>query len=458
MPFNRLLTFVINHRMRRFVRKLGRADHESVMRRIRKLNPMVLSLLEKYYLVTSLKHAAKNSHYYQRKLPELIRGLTLNSAQAVIKTLLFTTPLELSESPKPFLAIPEEDIANIHFTYGSMGKKKVIYNSKRDMTYIDYSYMMGFIHCGIDHRDIAQIVYSFGIWGLAENILRALQNLSIVTLSTGNYLNFQEQRQYLENFKVTCLFGTPSYVYNLAKEIELSEESKKRMKAILVGGECLPEHRRKFIEERLGGEVFINYGMNEAGGGIGSECSEHNGYHIMSTCFCEIIDPETGEEVEDGEFGELVLTTTRREAMPLIRYRTGDITRKLTDKCPCGLILPRLDYLKGRVDDRLVIGAAEKYYPIDFDLFLDPFDEIKDYWIEVVTENDRDTIVSYIYTDSPTEKLRQSIIEKFYSLDSIKIDIETTKTVNVPKVVFVKELSVNNKRRRLIDKRTLVKK
>jgi phenylacetate-CoA ligase len=318
---------------------------------------------------------------------------------------------------------------------------------------INYSYALGFLQCNIDSSDVAQICYSYGIWALAGNIQRALLSRDVIALPVGNYVKFEEHKQFIEKYNTTVLFGSPSYIYNLAREIELSEESKKRMKVIMVGGEGLPEHRRKIIEERLGGEVFINYGLNEVGGGIGSECPMHKGYHIFTNYIIEIIDPKTGKEVEKGKYGELVVTTIRREAMPLIRYRTGDITREIVGECECGLKLPRIDYLKGRADDRIVIGSAEKFYPITFDLLFDSIPEIKDYWIEIVTKDEMDHLKTFVLTDTPSDELKEKIIEKFYSIDAIKIDIETTKTVAKPEVIFIDKLPKGTKRRRLVDKR-----
>ena len=310
------------------------------------------------------------------------------------------------------------------------------------------------INCGMNETDIAQIVYSYGVWALASHIQDAARLIDVIVLPTGNYMNFQGQKKFIEEFETTVIFGTPSYVYNLAKEAKLSEKSKKRLKAILMGGEGLPEHRRKLIEEKLGGEVFLNYGLNEFGGGIGSECKAHSGYHIYPGSILEIVNPKTGELVEDGEWGELVLTSLTREAMPLIRYRTGDISRIIVGDCECGLKLPRIDYIRGRADDRVIIGAAEKYYPIVFDKLFDSIKEVQDYWIEITKDDEKDTMNIFILTKNDTKGLEQKIIDKLYTLDSIKIDIEVTKTVNEPKIIFVEELPNKNiKRRRLVDKR-----
>ncbi len=457
MAFDNLLSFIIKNRLEKMRKLLLESDLISIQKQIEKYDYKKLQLVKKYHLINGLNHVVKNSPYYKDKMPPQIKDLKFDNALAIIPKLPFTTSAEVSKDSEQFLAIPKEDVVNIHFTYGTTGGKKTIYNSKKDMEQINNSYTLGFLNCGIEKTDIAQLVYSFGVWGLAENIQRVLLNLGIITLSTGNYVNFQEQQQFIEKFGTTVIFGTPSYVYNLASECDLPQKSKDKMKAILVGGEGLPEHRRTIIEERLGGEVYINYGLNEVGGGIGSECKIHKGYHVFPSVHVEIVNPKTREPVDIEEYGELVVTTLNREAMPLIRYRTGDMTRLIDGDCDCGLKLPRIDYLKGRADDKVVIGAAEKYYPINFDLLFDPMPEIKDYWIEISTRNEKDALLVHVLADKPSKKLEQKIIEKFYTMDSIKIDIETTKTLNVPEVVFIDKLPKGGKRRRLVDKRKFLK-
>ncbi|NHJ47437.1 MAG: phenylacetate--CoA ligase family protein [Asgard group archaeon] len=453
MVSEKILSFIINRRLKKMQRKLTNVDQEVIKKQLKKLNPRTLELVKKYFTVTAIRHAAENSPYYKKTLPPLIKELSFKTVETIIEKLPFTTSAEISVNSEQFLAIPKSEVTYIHFTYGTTGGKKTIYNSKRDMETINYSYALGFLQCDIDNSDIAQICYSYGVWALAGNIQRALMNMDVIALPVGNYVNFEEHKQFIEKFNTTVLFGSPSYIYNLARLIDISEENKKKMKAILVGGEGLPEHRRKIIEERLGGEVFINYGLNEVGGGIGSECKQHKGYHIFTNYIIEIINPDTGERVEKGEYGELVVTTIRREAMPLIRYRTGDITREIIGECECGLKLPRIDYLKGRADDRIVIGSAEKFYPITFDLLFDAIPEVNDYWIEIVTKDEKDHLKTFVLTDSPSDELKDKIIEKLYSIDAIKIDIETTKTVAKPEVIFIDELPKGTKRRRLVDKR-----
>ncbi|MHA1155540.1 MAG: phenylacetate--CoA ligase family protein [Candidatus Heimdallarchaeota archaeon] len=454
MTSQKILTYFINRKLRRFRRLIDKLNLSKVHREISTYSIKNIELSMRVNAINILRHSAKNSPYYREILPEYIKNLNRKNVYSIIRKLPFTTSAAVSENSKHFLAIPKSEVISVHFTYGTTGNKKTIYNSKNDLQRLKYSYALGIINCDIDSSDIAQIVYSYGVWALASHIQDALKILEIVVLPTGNYMNFEGQKKFIEEFDTTVIFGTPSYVYNLAKEIDLSEENKEKMKAIMMGGEGLPEHRRKIIEERLGGEVFLNYGLNEFGGGIGSECKAHCGYHIFPSSILEIINPQTGELVEDGEWGELVLTSLSREAMPLIRYRTGDVSRIITGKCECGVKLPRIDYIRGRADDRVIIGAAEKYYPIVFDKLFDSMKEVQDYWIEIIREDERDTMQVYILNKNGSKDLEQKVIDKLYTLDSIKVDIETTKTLNKPQIIIVDKLPNNNiKRRRLVDKR-----
>jgi len=453
MLLQKLLSTFIQHKVKQLQKRIQNNDVNFIRKQIKKMNPKTIDLLLRFNIVNGLRHAANHSPYYKTSLQPLVKKLTLKNCKEIFNKLPFTTSEVVKEHPEQFLAIPKTEIAALDFTYGSTGRRKVIYNSKWDLTAIMNSYILGFINCGLTAEDVVQIVYSFGIWGLASNIQRALIKMDILALPTGNYLAFHEQQEFIEKFGTTALLGTPSYVYNLAREVNLSEKAKQRMKVIMLGGEGLPAHRRAVIEESLGGEVFLNYGMNELGGGIGSECSYHQGYHIFPNFVFEVVEPETGEAVEDGEYGELVITTLKREAMPLIRYRTGDITRIIPEPCPCGLPLPRIDYLKGRVDDRVIIGSAEKYYPFHFDEVLDTLEDIKDYWIEITNNNGKDVLNIFILTKNGSSDLEAKVIQKLNTIESLKIDIERTKTVEQPKIIFVTKTPLGAKRRRLVDKR-----
>ncbi|NHJ84445.1 MAG: phenylacetate--CoA ligase family protein [Asgard group archaeon] len=454
MVLDNIIYRIVGNRVKKIRKELGNLNIKKIRRDIYKINEKQIDLIKRYNAVTILRYCAKNSPQYKEQLNKIINTINFNNVFSKITEMPFTTPVELNQNPKQFLAVPESEIKTYHFTYGSTGKKKLIYLSKHDLNLINYMYVLGFIHAGVKEDDIAQIVHSYGIWQLAETMQMALSTLGVICLPIGFYVSFEEQQRFMEEFNVTLLFGNPSYVFNLAKELKLSADVKERMRRIFVAGESLPKHRRKFIEKNLGGEVYLSYGLMEVGGGIGSECKYHNGYHVFPNVYCEIINPKTGLLVENGEYGELVITTLGRQAMPLIRYRTGDITRILNDKCDCGLNLPMIDHIIGRADDRVIIGTAEKYFPRNFDEVIDQIDEVKDYWIEITKQDDQDQLSVYIITDEPSDELKVKIQEKLLAIDTLKMDTEVSKTVNYPEIIFLKDFpDKKEKRQRLIDKR-----
>ncbi|MHA1442057.1 MAG: hypothetical protein ACTSPK_09370, partial [Candidatus Heimdallarchaeota archaeon] len=147
MVFDKLSMFLIKRRIDRMVNKLSGADQAYIAKQLHKLNPKTLAIAEKYYVYTGLLHAAENSPYYQKTLPQHLDGMTLSNARSYIEKLPFTTTTELSKDSEQFLAIPKSDVVSVHFTYGSTGNKKTLYNSKRDAATIDYSYKLGFLLC-----------------------------------------------------------------------------------------------------------------------------------------------------------------------------------------------------------------------------------------------------------------------------------------------------------------------
>lgn len=417
------------------------------------LNPQRMKLITRYRLRNALQYAAKKSHFYREVIRENIDQLDVKNVISFLRQLPFTTPADISQNPKNFLAVPESDITAIHFSAGTTGNQKRIYLNKFDLNRLIFSYSLSLLLRGLTSEDVAQIMYGFGIWQLGALFEDAFHHLGITCLPTGNHINFQEQQEFIEEFGTTVLVGTPTYVYNFALASELSPESKAKMKVIFLGGEGLSQKQRQTIEEKLGGEVFLGYGLMEFGGVGGAECAVHSGYHVSMHVYPEIVDVDTGEPVQNGEFGELVLTSLDRKAMPLIRYRTGDVTRFLPEECPCGLGLSRIDFIKGRTDDRITIGTAEKYYPKVFETLFDALPEVKDFQVLVSNASGRDTLKVNVITDAPNEELEQKILSKLYELTSLRIDIRQTKTVIEPEIMFTEELPYKTKRRPVVDAR-----
>jgi phenylacetate-CoA ligase len=215
---------------------------------------------------------------------------------------------------------------------------------------------------------------------------------------------------------------------------------------------------RKFIEDTWEADVFIGYGTTEIGLLMAGECEKKDGMHLSETdFFTEVIDPKTGEQVEEGDVGELVFTTYGREGMPLIRYRSHDLGRIIPDLCTCGLPLRRIK-IKGRTDDMIPIGAGDNLFTRMFDDAIFSISEVVDYQIVFDRKYGKDNITIIAETESIKAELRKKIFEMIMKLPEIKQGVSTSKTINKPTVMLVKPNTLDRKSikaRRLIDKRNL---
>ncbi len=449
----KIATYIIDRKLRDLRHKLSELDSEKTRRILKKVNANIIDKIIKYKFYKTLKHCSVDSPFYKKKLTNLMRELNYKNCLSILETLPFTYPEDVSRSPSSFLTVPLTDIAAFHFTAGTTGKRKLLYVTREDLDLIAYNYSLGFLWNGINRNDIAQIMYSFDIWQLGLLVQDAFRRIGVKTIPAGNSITLREQQNFIEEYNVNVLAGTPSYIYQLARAIDLKNSAKEHVKAIMLGGEGLSKTRRNYIQNRLGGEVFLGYGLMEIGGGVASECSMHNGMHISTTTIPEIVDIKTGEPVGLEEHGELVLTSLDRYGMPFIRYRTRDVTRFIEGDCDCGLKLPRIDYIKGRLDDRVTIGTAEKYYPIVFEELFEQITEIIDFQIEITNLDGRDNLKILVKADKPSKDVERKIIEKIYSISGLRNDIEKTGTINPLQIVFTDELEKSPKRKIIIDKR-----
>ncbi|MFX0097881.1 MAG: phenylacetate--CoA ligase family protein [Candidatus Hodarchaeota archaeon] len=453
MVIDNLKCFIIERRLNKLRKRLWNLKFSDITNQIKKVDSKILEEIQKFKLLKTLKHSAENSPFYREKVKHVIPRIGLNRVFSLIDEVPFTTPDDVSKRHNSFLSVPYSDVVAFHFTAGTTGKSKRLYLSKSDLEMVIYNYYLGLLSSELEKTDVAQIMYSFGIWQLGNLYQQALNKMGVKCLPTGNHISFEEQSEYIKDYDVSFIAGTPSYVYQFSREVDLLTSSREKMKTIQMGGEHLSQRKRSYIEGKIGGEIFLAYGLMEFGGGIGSECKNHQGYHVLTTVYPEIVDLNNGEPVENEEFGELVLTSLDREAMPLLRYRTRDITRFVDGECDCGLKLQLIDYIKGRCDDRVTIGTAEKYYPIVFEELFDDIHEVNDFQIEISKTNGRDHLNVYVKAKNPSENLKAKIIGKLYEISSLKMDVENTKTVSAPQILFTEEMSHGIKKRSVIDKR-----
>ncbi len=285
-----------------------------------------------------------------------------------LRRLPFVTKQDMRDNyPFGLFAVPKDKLARIHASSGTTGKPTVVGYTERDMEVWTECVTRIAVAGGATPSDISQICFGYGMFTGALGLHYGLENLgsAIVPSSTGNS---EKQIMYMQDFGTTLLVATPSYALRLAEVargmgVDPREDLKVRI--ALVGSEMLTDAMREEMHKAWGEEVLVtsNYGMSELmGPGVSGECEQIAGMHINEDFFIpEIIDPETGEVLPEGEAGELVITCIYKEALPLIRYRTKDITRLIYEPCKCGRTTVRMENLSGRSDDMLKIRGVNVF-------------------------------------------------------------------------------------------------
>ena len=321
----------------------------------------------------TVNHAYSGSEFYKKHLdqagvaPEDIR--TLDD----IEKLPFTTADDLRKGyPYPLLSVPLEEIIRVHASSGTTGKKKVMCYTQNDIDIWTSFFARCYEMAGLNREDRVQIAVGYGLWTAGVGFQAACEKFGAMAIPVGPG-NIDLQCQFLIDFKTTVMMSTASMALLMAEEVNRRGlQDKINLKKITLGSERCCTAMRERIQELLNLEdIFDVTGMTElAGPGMGIDCAHHTGIHYWADYYIlEILDPETLKAVPEGETGEMVVTTTRKEGAPLIRYRTRDLTRLIPGRCPCGSILPRHDQILGRSDD-MIIYRAVNIYPGQIDAVL----------------------------------------------------------------------------------------
>ena len=307
----------------------------------------------------------KNIPFYNKKFADM--GITSDKIKVLsdIEHLPITTKEDIRDSyPFGFFARPMKDIVRIHASSGTTGKPTVVGYTKNDLDM--WSDCMARLICatGATDEDICQISFGYGLFTGALGLHYGLEKIgaTVIPMSSGNT---EKQLMLMKDFGVTLLVSTPSYAVYMS-EFALENGYKKedfKLRLGLFGSEgCTPEMRSR-IESNLGLFATDNYGMSELmGPGVSGECTERNGLHIAEDHFlCEIVDSDSLSPVNEGDTGELIVTTLSKEGFPVIRYRTKDISRITKENCACGRTSARMDKIKGRSDDMLIIKGVNVF-------------------------------------------------------------------------------------------------
>jgi phenylacetate-CoA ligase len=301
--------------------------------------------------------------FYQRKFREArVCPEDINSLDD-LNRLPFTNKQDLrDEYPFSNFAVPLREVVRIHASSGTTGKPTVGGYSRKDIDLWTEVMARTVTSCGVTADDVAHNAYGYGLFtgGLGFHIGFDAVGAAVIPVSGGLT---RRQLMLLEDFEATVLTSTPSYALTLAEEaaeVGLDFKSRMKLRVGIFGAEPWTEEMRREIENRLGLEAYDIYGLTEViGPGVSVECEVHNGLHINEDHFLpEIIDPETGEPLPYGEEGELVFTTLTKEAMPVIRYRTRDRTVLHAEPCECGRTMVRMEKVRGRTDDMLIVRGV----------------------------------------------------------------------------------------------------
>ncbi len=398
-------------------------------------------------ILKNIKYAKENSEYYQGKFADI--DVESIKTQEDFKKLPFSDKEDLRNAyPLKLAAVANKDIVRIHSSSGTTGTPVIIPYTKKDVE--DWATM--FARCyeiaGITEEDRVQITPGYGLWTAGIGFQAGIEKLGGMAIPMGPG-NTDKQLQMMQDMQSTVICATSSYALLLAEEIEKRGIKETiRLKKGVIGSERWGEKMRKRIASELGVSLYDIYGLTEIyGPGVAISCDYECGMHYFDDFFyCEIINPETGENVPDGEIGELVITTLQKEGAPLIRYRTHDLTRILQGDCPCGNKYPRIDTLVGRSDDMVKVKGVI-IFPQKVDELLSKVDGVSsEYQVMIDHLNGRDIITVYFETAEENKKLIEAKVAKSFK-EFIGINI-------VSKAVEIGELPRSEKKSvRIFDNR-----
>ena len=410
-------------------------------------------------LVAQVRHVWDNVPYYRQKMEE--KGVTPDDIKSTddLYKLPFLSKADLRDCyPYGLLAKPLSDCVRIQSTSGTTGKRVVAFYTQHDIDLWEDCCARAITAAGGTNEDVCQVCYGYGLFTGGPGLNGGSHKVGCLTLpmSSGNT---ERQIQFMMDLKSTILCCTPSYAAYIGeafKEMGYKPEDN-CLKAGIFGAEPWTEEMRKEIEKSLGIKAYDIYGLTETSGpGVSFECSEQNGMHINEDHFiAEIIDPDTGEVLPEGEKGELVFTSITKEAFPLLRYRTRDICVLSRKKCSCGRTLVKMAKPMGRSDDMLIIRGVN-VFPSQIETVLIAQGYPPNYQIEIDRVNNTDTFD--IYVEMTAEQFSDTVKDVQKKEAELVAAIKTILGIN-PKVHLVSPKTIarsEGKAVRVVDKRKLV--
>jgi phenylacetate-CoA ligase len=338
-----------------------------------------LQQLQLERLQVTVNRGYKNVPFYRRRLDELqVQPEELQSL-ADLRRLPFTTKQDLRDGyPYDLIALPLREVVRFHLSSGTTGSPTVIAYTRNDLTHWTELVARNLAAGEITREDVVQIFFGYGLFSGGFGLHQGAEAIGASVLPVSE-AELPQQVKMMQDFRSTALIGMPSYALAIAQAMEELEVEPNSLllRVGLFGAEPWSETLRQEIETRLFLRAYDIYGLSEMGGpGVAGECPERSGLHLAEDHFLvEVIDPATGEPVAEGEEGELVFTTLTREALPLLRYRSGDLSRVTAEPCPCGRTQARMSRVSHRTDDMLILHGIN-VFPDDVAAVLAEFPQL----------------------------------------------------------------------------------
>lgn len=416
-----------------------------------------LQSLQSERLVAQVKHVYENVAFYREKMDEM--GVKPEDIQGIddLKKLPFITKDDLRDQyPYGLLGVPLEECVRIQSTSGTTGRRVVAFYTQEDVDLWDECCARAIVAAGGTKEDVCHVCYGYGLFTGGPGLNGGSHKVGCLTLpmSSGNT---ERQLQFMTDLGSTIICCTPSYALNLGEAIaEKGIKDKLKLKAGIFGAEPWTEQMRRNIEEALGIKAYDIYGLTEISGpGVSFECEEQAGMHIQEDHFiAEIINPDTGEVLPEGELGELVFTCITKKAFPLMRYRTRDLCRLTRKQCSCGRTHVRMMKPQGRSDDMMVVKGVN-VWPSQIEAVLLDQGFQANYQIVVDRIGNKDTIEVQVEltpemaqdTSVPVAAREKKVVSGLKSMLGISVDVKVVE----PKAITRSE----GKAVRVLDKRNL---
>ena len=416
----------------------------------------VLHWIQSRRLVKMVENCYNNVPLYKKRFDEM--GLLPGDIKSIddIHKLPFTYKTDLRDNyPFGMIAVPKEQLGRIHASSGTTGKQTVVGYTKNDIDVWAKGAARALVAAGATKSDYIHVSYGYGLFtgGLGLHYGAEMLGATAIPVSSGNT---KRQVDILRDYGSDFLCCTPSYAMYIGETVrDMGIDPKTlKLRGGIFGAEAWSENMRREIEKILDIKAYDIYGLSEiAGPGVSFECKEQTGMHINEDFFYpEIIDPETGEQLPDGEYGELVFTCIGKEALPLLRYRTRDICKLSHKPCSCGRTLVKMSKTRGRTDDMLIIRGIN-VFPSQVEHVLLSLNMEPNYQIIVDRKNNLDTM------EVQVEMSDQMFSDKVRNLEDVEHNIAAAlqSTLNIAaKIRLVEPKSLprsEGKAKRVIDKR-----